>query len=29
VVINELTEGAVYHVGAVNPDVILKSFGFS
>jgi methenyltetrahydromethanopterin cyclohydrolase len=27
VVINELTEGAVYHVGAVNPDVTLKSFG--
>jgi methenyltetrahydromethanopterin cyclohydrolase len=29
VVINELTEGVVYHVGAVNPDVTLKSFGFS
>ncbi len=28
VVINELSEGAVYHVGHVNPDVILKSFGF-
>ena len=28
VVINELSEGAVYHVGAVNPDVTLKSFGF-
>jgi len=29
VVINELTEGAVYHVGRVNPDVTLKSFGFT
>ncbi len=29
VIINELTEGVVYHVGAVNPDVTLKSFGFS
>jgi len=29
VVINELTEGAVYHVGQVNPDVTLKSFGFT
>jgi len=29
VVINELTEGVVYHVGALNPDVTLKSFGFS
>lgn len=28
VVINELTEGAVYHVGSVNPEVTLKSFGF-
>jgi methenyltetrahydromethanopterin cyclohydrolase len=28
VVINELTEGVVYHVGAVNPDVTLRSFGF-
>jgi methenyltetrahydromethanopterin cyclohydrolase len=28
VVINELSEGAVYHVGSVNPDVALKSFGF-
>jgi methenyltetrahydromethanopterin cyclohydrolase len=28
VVINELSEGAVYHVGSVNPDVTLKSFGF-
>jgi len=28
VIINELTEGVVYHVGAVNPDVTLKSFGF-
>jgi methenyltetrahydromethanopterin cyclohydrolase len=27
VVINELTEGAVYHVGAVNPEVTLMSFG--
>ena len=27
VVINELTEGVVYHAGAVNPDVTLKSFG--
>jgi methenyltetrahydromethanopterin cyclohydrolase len=27
VVINELSEGKVYHVGAVNPDVVLKSFG--
>jgi methenyltetrahydromethanopterin cyclohydrolase len=27
VVINELTEGKVYHVGAVNPEVTLKSFG--
>jgi methenyltetrahydromethanopterin cyclohydrolase len=27
VVINELTEGVVYHVGAVNPEVTLKSFG--
>jgi len=27
VVINELSEGAVYHVGAVNPEVTLKSFG--
>ncbi len=29
VVINELTEGAVYHVGRVNPEVTLKSFGFT
>lgn len=28
VVINELSEGAVYHVGGVNPEVTLKSFGF-
>jgi methenyltetrahydromethanopterin cyclohydrolase len=28
VVINELTEGVVYHVGSVNPEVTLKSFGF-
>lgn len=28
VVINELSEGVVYHVGAVNPEVTLKSFGF-
>lgn len=27
VVINELSEGAVYHIGAVNTDVTLKSFG--
>lgn len=27
VVINELTEGVVYHVGAVNPAVTLQSFG--
>jgi methenyltetrahydromethanopterin cyclohydrolase len=27
VVINELSEGVVYHVGAVNPEVTLKSFG--
>ncbi|HZD43544.1 MAG TPA: methenyltetrahydromethanopterin cyclohydrolase [Methanomicrobiales archaeon] len=27
VVINELSEGAVYHVGRVNPEVTLKSFG--
>jgi methenyltetrahydromethanopterin cyclohydrolase len=29
VIINELTEGVMYHVGAVNPDVILKSFGLA
>lgn len=28
VVINELSEGAVYHTGAANPEVTLKSFGF-
>jgi len=28
VTINELTDGKVYHVGAVNPDVVLKSFGY-
>ena len=28
VTINELGEGKVYHVGAVNPDVVLKSFGY-
>jgi len=28
VVINELSEGVVYHVGATNPEVTLKSFGF-
>jgi methenyltetrahydromethanopterin cyclohydrolase len=28
VVINELSEGVVYHIGAVNTDVTLKSFGF-
>jgi methenyltetrahydromethanopterin cyclohydrolase len=27
VIINELTSGDVYHVGAVNTDVTLKSFG--
>ncbi len=27
VVINELSDGSVYHVGAVNNDVTLKSFG--
>ena len=27
VTINELTEGKVYHVGAVNPEVTLQSFG--
>ncbi|MDI6718030.1 MAG: methenyltetrahydromethanopterin cyclohydrolase [Methanomicrobiales archaeon] len=27
VIINELSEGAVYHVGKVNPEVTLKSFG--
>jgi len=27
VIINELTDGVVYHVGAVNPEVTLKSFG--
>ena len=29
VVINELTDGIVYHVGAINPEVTLKSFGLS
>jgi methenyltetrahydromethanopterin cyclohydrolase len=28
VVINELTDGVMYHVGAVNPEVTLRSFGF-
>ncbi len=28
VVINELSEGAVYHVGTVNEEVTLQSFGF-
>jgi methenyltetrahydromethanopterin cyclohydrolase len=28
VIINELTDGVVYHVGAVNPEVTLKSFGY-
>jgi methenyltetrahydromethanopterin cyclohydrolase len=28
VVINELTDGEMYHVGAVNPEVTLRSFGF-
>jgi methenyltetrahydromethanopterin cyclohydrolase len=27
VIINELSDGSVYHVGAVNDDVTLKSFG--
>jgi methenyltetrahydromethanopterin cyclohydrolase len=27
VIINELSEGVVYHIGAVNTDVTLKSFG--
>ncbi len=27
VIVNELSEGAVYHVGRVNPEVTLKSFG--
>ncbi|NYT17228.1 MAG: methenyltetrahydromethanopterin cyclohydrolase [Methanomicrobiales archaeon] len=27
VIINEVSEGAVYHTGMVNPDVALKSFG--
>ena len=27
VIINELSEGVVYHVGRVNPEVTLKSFG--
>jgi hypothetical protein len=29
VIINELTEGVVYHAGAVNPEVTPKSFGSS
>jgi methenyltetrahydromethanopterin cyclohydrolase len=29
VIINELSEGEIYHVGAVNPDVVLKSFGLA
>lgn len=29
VIINELTDGVMYHVGAVNPDVTLKSFGLT
>ncbi|NYT08065.1 MAG: methenyltetrahydromethanopterin cyclohydrolase [Methanomicrobiales archaeon] len=28
VIINEVSEGVVYHTGMVNPDVVLKSFGF-
>lgn len=28
VVINEVSEGVVYHVGSLNPEVTLKSFGF-
>jgi len=27
VVINEISEGVVYHCGGVNPEVTLKSFG--
>ncbi|MCX6698512.1 MAG: methenyltetrahydromethanopterin cyclohydrolase, partial [Methanomicrobiales archaeon] len=27
VIINELTDGIMYHVGKVNPEVTLKSFG--
>jgi methenyltetrahydromethanopterin cyclohydrolase len=29
VIINELTDGVMYHVGAVNPEVTLKSFGLA
>jgi methenyltetrahydromethanopterin cyclohydrolase len=29
VIINELTEGVMYHIGEVNPEVILKSFGLT
>jgi methenyltetrahydromethanopterin cyclohydrolase len=29
VIINELTEGVLYHTGAVNPEVTLKSFGLT
>jgi methenyltetrahydromethanopterin cyclohydrolase len=29
VIINELTDGVMYHVGAVNPEVTLKSFGLT
>ena len=29
VIINELTEGVIYHTGAVNPEVTLKSFGLT
>jgi methenyltetrahydromethanopterin cyclohydrolase len=29
VVINEMSEGVVYHCGAVNPNVTLKSFGLT
>lgn len=29
VVINELTDGVMYHVGGVNPEVTLRSFGFT
>ncbi|MCX6681668.1 MAG: methenyltetrahydromethanopterin cyclohydrolase [Methanoregula sp.] len=29
VIINELTEGVIYHTGSVNPEVTLKSFGLT
>ena len=28
VIINELSAGVVYHIGAVNPEVTMKSFGY-